>query len=107
MQYTLNDLKNGAKTIAKSVFGKKSEYELQFNHEEYGLWYVDFPNWPFDHANLLMVNGADELCVFLSTDDKVVNVKVIPAEKEESHEGYFKLTQKDSGLTSGSTYSVS
>lgn len=107
MHYTLNDLKNGAKAIAKSVFGRKKEYELKFNHEDDGLWYIDFPNWPFEHANLLMVKGADELCAFLSNDNKTTKVSVIPTEKEESHVGYFKLTQKDSGLTSGSTYNVS
>ena len=107
MHYTLNDLVNGSRTIAHSVFGKKKEYELQFNHEEDGLWYIDFPNWPFDHHNLLMVSGADDLCQFLTADDKVTKVKVIPAKKEEQHEGYFKLTQKEHGLTSGSTYKVS
>ena len=107
MHYTLNDLVNGSRTIAHSVFGKKKEYELQFNYEEDGLWYIDFPNWPFDHHNLLMVSGADDLCQFLTADDKVTKVKVIPAKKEEQHEGYFKLTQKEHGLTSGSTYNVS
>ena len=107
MNYTLNDLRHGAAAMARSVFGKKKEYELKFNHEEDGLWYVDFPNWPFDHHNLLMVSGSDELCEFLSDDDKTTKVKVIPAKKEEEHEGYFKLTQKEHGLTSGSTYAVS
>ena len=65
MTYSFNDLKNGAKAMAKSVFGKKEEYIIKFNHEEDGLWYVDFPNWPFDNHNLLMVAGADELCAFL------------------------------------------
>ena len=106
MLYTLNDLVNGSKTIARSVFGRKKEYELQFNHEEDGLWYIDFPNWPFDHENLMMVSGADDLCEFLTADDKVTRVKVIPAKKEEKHEGYFKLTKVRSGLTSGSTYTV-
>ena len=40
--------------MAKSVFGKKKEYQLLFNREEDGLWYIDYPNWPFDHHNLLI-----------------------------------------------------
>ena len=66
MDYSFNDLKNAASLIQKSVFGKKSEYELKFNHEADGCWYVDFPDWPFDHHNLMMVAGADDLCEFLS-----------------------------------------
>ena len=60
MNYSISDLVNGARTMAHSVFGKRDEYHPQFNHEEDGLWYVDFPNWPFDHHNLLMVAGADK-----------------------------------------------
>ena len=44
MDYSFNDLKNAASLIQKSVFGKKSEYELKFNHEADGCWYVDFPD---------------------------------------------------------------
>ncbi len=106
MNYTIADLLSGAKTMAKSVFGQKKEYHIQFNHEEDGLWYVDFPNWPFDHHNLLMVSGADELCAFLSDDDIITCVDVIPADKEESHPGYAKLIQQEHSLTGGSTYQV-
>ena len=37
MNYTIKDLKNGAVAIARSVFGKKKEYQLKFNHEDDGL----------------------------------------------------------------------
>ena len=106
MNYTIADLISGAKTMAKSVFGQKKEYHIQFNHEEDGLWYVDFPNWPFDHHNLLMVSGADELCAFLSDDDIITCVDVIPADEEEDHPGYAKLIQLEHSLTGGSTYEV-
>ena len=33
MDYSFNDLKNVASLIQKSVFGKKKEYQLRFNHE--------------------------------------------------------------------------
>lgn len=106
MTYSFNDLKNGAKAMAKSVFGKKEEYIIKFNHEEDGLWYVDFPNWPFDHHNLLMVAGADELCAFLSEDNVSSYISVIPASKKEEHEGYAELTRINSSLTGGATYEV-
>ena len=106
MTYSFNDLKNGAKAMAKSVFGKKEGYIIKFNHEEDGLWYVDFPNWPFDHHNLLMVAGADELCAFLSEDNVSSYISVIPASKKEEHEGYAELTRVNSSLTGGATYEV-
>ncbi len=106
MNYTLKDLTSGATKIAKSVFGKKKEYQIQFNKEDDGLWYVDFPGWPFDHHNLLMVAGADKMCQFLSDDGKFTYVSVIPTSKEEDHPGYAKLIQKEHSLTGGSTYEV-
>ena len=106
MNYTIRDLMTGAAKMAKSVFGQKKEYHLQFNHEYDGLWYVDFPDWPFDHHNLLMVEGADELCAFLSDDDIITCIDVIPANEEEEHPGYAKLVQLDYSLTGGSTYQV-
>lgn len=92
--------------MARSVFGRRNEYHLQFNHEEDGCWYIDFPGWPFDHHNLMMVAGADKLCDFLSSDDKYAHVDVIPANREEDHPGYAKLVQKEHSLTGGSTYQV-
>lgn len=92
--------------MAANVFGKKKEYQIQFNHEDDGLWYVDFPGWPFDHHNVLMVEGADELCAFLSDDNLYTHVSVIPANESEDHHGYAELIQKDHSLTGGSTYAV-
>lgn len=106
MDYSIKDLASGARAMARSVFGKRKEYSLQFNREADGLWYIDYPNWPFDHHNLLMVSGADELCAFLSADGRHTRVSVIPSKRRESHDGYFELEQLDSGLTSGSTYQV-
>ena len=106
MSYTINNLMGGAQAMAKSVFGRKSEYHLKFNHEADGLWYVDFPNWPFDHHNLLMVAGADKLCAFLSEDDVTANVDVIPSSKREEHPGYACLVQGEHSLTGGSFYTV-
>ncbi len=106
MTYTISDLMHGASAMARSVFGKKKEYHLQFNHEEDGGWYIDFPNWPFEHHNLLMVAGSDQLCDFISDDGKFAFVDVIPASQEEDHPGYARLIRKEHSLTGGSTYEV-
>ncbi len=81
MTYSINDLLHGAKVMSQSVFGRRDEYQLQFNHEDDRRWYVDFPGWPFDHHNLMMVAGADKLCEFLSDDDRFAHVSVIPSNK--------------------------
>ncbi len=96
----------GAQAMAKNAFGRKREYHLKFNKEDRGLWYVDFPNWPFDHHNLLMVAGADKLCEFLCDDDKHAYVDAIPANKPEHHPGYAQLVQGQHSLTGGSFYMV-
>ncbi len=106
MNYSVNDIVMGAKVMANSVFGKKREYTIQFNKEADRKWYVDFPNWPFDHHNLLMVAGADALCEFLSEDGQFSYINVIPTSKEEEHEGYAKLTRMEHSLTGGATYTV-
>lgn len=53
-----------------------------------------------------MVAGADKLCAFLSDDDKIAKVSVIPSNKELNLEGYSKLIQGEHSLTGGSTYKV-
>ena len=106
MDYSLKDLMNAASLIQKSVFGKKSEYQLRFIHEADDCWYVDFPGWPFDHHNLMMVAGADDLCAFLSDNGKETRVKVIPASRQQKHDGYAELRRTDHSLTGGAHYEV-
>ena len=106
MTYSINDLLHGARVMSKSVFGRRDEYQLQFNHEEDGKWYVDFPGWPFDHHNLMMVAGADKLCQFLSDDDRFAHVSVIPSNKPLDKPGYACLEQGEHTLTCGSFYTV-
>ena len=106
MDYSLKDLKNAAVLIQKSVFGKKREYDLKFNHEADGCWYVDFLGWPFEHHNLMMVAGADLLCAYLSDDDVETRVKVVPTSKQEKLPGYAELHRLDHSLTGGAHYEV-
>ena len=106
MDYSMKNLTKAASLIQKSVFGKKNEYELKFNHESDGCWYVDFPGWPFDHHNLMMVAGADDLCAHLSDDGLETRVKVMPSTKRKQLEGYAELRRLDHSLTGGAHYEV-
>ena len=83
------------------------KYNLRFNREEDGCWYVHLPNWPFSHHNLMMVAGADKLCQFLSDDGKTTEVEVIPSNNERVMPGYFCLKRKEYSIAGGSTYEVS
>ncbi|MBO4813630.1 MAG: hypothetical protein J5523_01580 [Muribaculaceae bacterium] len=106
MNYGMNDLLHGAQVMANSVFGRRNEYHLQFNHEEDGKWYVNFPGWPFDHHNLMMVAGADELCDFLSDDDAFAYVDVVPSKRKIDKPGYACLVRGEHSLVGGSTYTA-
>jgi len=106
MDYSMKDLKNAASLIQKSVFGKKSEYDLRFYRDVDDCWYIDFPNWPFEHHNLKMVSGADDFCAYLSDDNIETCVSVIPASEQEEHEGYAELCRIDHSLTGGAHYEV-
>ena len=106
MDYGMNDLLHGARVMANSIFGRHSEYHLQFNHEEDGKWYVNFPGWPFDHHNLMMVAGADKLCDYLSDDDEFAYVDVVPSKKQIDMPGYACLVRGEHSLVGGSTYTA-
>ncbi len=109
MDYTLEDLTK-AISMVKNV-EKKEEYIISFTKEDDGLWYVDYPNWPFDHHNLLMVDGTDKLCELLSYDGKHTKVSVIPSKEDKDIQSYdinerFQLRRTEWGLTEGATYQV-
>lgn len=106
MDYGMNDLLHGARVMANSVFGRRSEYHLQFNHEEDGKWYVNFPGWPFDHHNLMMVAGADKLCAYLSDDDEFAYVDVVPSKRQINMPGYACLVRGEHSLVGGSSYTA-
>lgn len=112
MDYTLADLTK-AISMVKNV-EKKEEYIVSFTKEDDGLWYVDYPNWPFDHSHLQMVRGADKLCELLSYDGKHTKVEVMigDTEKEElemnrtHHHTDIMATRKDFSLTGGADYHI-
>ena len=41
-------------------------FHLKFNKEADGDWYIDFPGYPFEHHNLMMVAGANMLCEYIA-----------------------------------------
>ena len=104
--YTITDIIKGTQKLLKSVLNRKREYQIQFNKEKDGCWYVNFPHWPFSHDNLAMVSGADKMLELLSDGDLFVRVSVIPAKKQEMHDDYIELEQTESSLFGGSTYQV-
>lgn len=109
MDYTLEDLTK-AISMVKNI-EKKEEYIISFTKEDDGFWYVDYPNWPFDHSHLQMVRGADKLCELLSYDGKHTKVSVIPSNEFkvlQSHDlnERFALIKTESSLTEGATYQV-
>lgn len=95
--------------IAKSLMFKRQAYQLKFVKEDDNKWYVDFPDWPFAHHNLMMVAGADKLCALLSDDGKCAEVTVRPAKRKanglkDAH--CVELRRVASKLFSGAFYEV-
>ena len=113
MDYTLADLTK-AISMVKNV-EKKEEYIISFTKEDDGLWYVDYPNWPFDHSHLQMVRGADKLCEELSYDGKHTRVQVMIADTEKEglemdrtcYHTDIVATREDYSLTGGADYNAS
>ena len=75
MDYSITDLMKAASMMSKKYFGRQDEYTISFTKEDDGCWYVDYPDWPFDHHNLMMVEGADDLCEILSYDGTHTKIK--------------------------------
>ena len=63
----------------------RSKHDLSFYHEDDGVWYVDFPDWPFAHHNL-------------------VRVEVIASKALLTLSGYGLLTKTYSNLFYGADY---
>ena len=85
---------------------RRSKYDLAFHREDDGVWYVDFPDWPFAHHNLAMVGGADKLCCYLADGKQTVRVEVIANKHSLPLSGYGLLTKTKtySNLFYGANY---
>lgn len=82
----------------------RSKHDLSFYHEDDGIWYVDFPDWPFAHHNFAMVDGADKLCSYLADGKHTVRVEVIASKALLTLSGYGLLTKTCSNLFYGADY---
>lgn len=105
--------------LAGAITGKKKEYDLSFVKDN-GIWYIDLPNWPWKRDNLAMVCGADKMLDLLAAspqNDKGLNrvrLHVQPSSEAVDHdtlqkmlrEDWVELTQEDSTLTGGATYTA-
>ena len=70
--------------LIKNVLFRHKHYTLHFIAEKddpIKLWYYDFKHWGFDHHNLLMVSGADNLCEFYANGKDEVTVDIIASKK--------------------------
>ena len=108
MDYSIIELAKAAEILKDKCFGKKDVYEVSFTKEKDGCWYVDYPDWPFDHHNLMMVHGADELCELLSYDGTHTKIKVYPGlnNPKTIDEAWkrFRCKRLEWSLTGGATY---
>lgn len=66
---------------------------FEFEKESNGKWYAIIPDWPYDHEELEMVDGADELLDSLTTDDRLVSIEV--ETEEPAADGYVTYTLVD------------
>ena len=98
----------------KGVFKARQEeqksFQLAFNRENNGSWYIDLPEWQGAHANLAMVAGADKLLDFVGCGDSRVEVEVIKSDELIDHleQGpeYFRCDRLSQSTFGGATYQV-
>ena len=90
--------------LLRNAMMRRSKYDLAFHREDDGVWYVDFPDWPFTHHNLAMVGGADKLCSYLADGRQTIRVKVIASQHSLPFSGYGLLTKTYSNLLYGADY---
>ena len=75
--------------LITNVIIRRKKYKLHFVAEvdpPIKRWYYDFPHWGFDHANLEMVAGADNLCEHYAKGQNEVTVNIIASNKEINEE---------------------
>ena len=86
---------------------KEQVYQLAFNKEENGGWYIDLPQWTGAHANLAMVAGSDDLLDHLMKRNNREELEVVKSNMPlDGMEDYFCCKQIDMSLMGGATYTV-
>lgn len=84
--------------LLRNAIIRRSKHDLTFYHEDDGVWYLDFPDWPFAHHNLAMFGGADKLCSYLADGRQTIRVEVIASKVPLPLLGYGLLTKTYSSL---------
>ena len=65
--------------LIKNIIIRKQNYTLTFIAENNGTfkrWYYHFKHWGFDHSNLEMVSGADDLCELYANGNDYVTINI-------------------------------
>jgi len=88
--------------LLKATILRKSQLNVSFTKESDDRWYVDFPNWPLEHSQLMMVAGADDLLDLLNNGSNHVSLLVSTSKIECG----IKLKKVKSALTKGAFYVV-
>jgi hypothetical protein len=86
----LNWLKNNLKKIKTK---KEKKHVISFTKEN-GLWYFDFPNYPFSKHNLLMVKGSDTLLDAILINNNVSDKDHISLEIEFSDKPFIECVSE-------------
>ena len=106
MNNSINALLPGAQTASTIVCTFNKPYILLFNREEDGHWYVNRQFFPLGLHRRMMVACADELCSFLSNDNRTVRIEAYPGYEPFDKTGYACLVRGHHSLVSGSHYQV-
>jgi hypothetical protein len=67
----------------------RKTFNLQFEQEESGNWYIVLPKWTGSKASLQMVAGADDLLTEEAKGAKIVTVNI----SLDKRDGYKHLTK--------------
>lgn len=88
------------------LLGMKHRYFLSFTKDENERWYIDLPDWPFQHANLEMVSGADELCEYLGDGNKCEVTVITSNSKVDNTDEYIRCDRDWAHLKWGGEYTI-
>jgi hypothetical protein len=72
--------------LLKNIIFRHRKYTLHFvaeNDPPIKRWYYDFKHWGFDHNNLEMVAGAENLCELYAKGKDEVTVEIIASKKKQ------------------------
>lgn len=115
----LNWLKRNIKKIISKEVKKQ---QVSFTKEN-GVWYFDFPNYPFAKSNLAMILGSDKLLDLIllnnnASDKSHITVEITFSNKpmceftpqpiitEDSYRDTFHLSKKEGDTFGGYFYRV-